>query len=115
MVAALDTVARALVAAVLALGALASFAPPPPTTTTTPTTPLAAVRPFILATDLSYLPMLDAYGTSSPFRAAPGGPTGDALAMAATGGATHVRLRLWVDPLAHNPSGWPARGDDRNG
>ena len=73
---------------------------------------LAAARPFILGSDLSYLPMLDAGGTDSPFRATNGGPTGDALAMTAAGGATHVRLSLWVNPLAHNPTGWPARGDD---
>jgi arabinogalactan endo-1,4-beta-galactosidase len=72
----------------------------------------AAARPFLLGTDLSYLPMLDGGGAASPFRARAGGPTGDALAMAAAGGATHVRLRLWVDPLEHNPTGWPARGDD---
>jgi len=78
--------------------------------------PSAAVtaRPFILGTDLSYLPMLDGGGggAASPFRARAGGPPGDALDMAAAGGATHVRLRLWVNPLARNPSGWPARGDD---
>ena len=74
----------------------------------------AAARPFVIGTDLSYLPMLDGFGAAgaSPFRAAAGGPTGDALAMAAAGGATHVRLRLWVEPLARNPSGWPARNAD---
>ena len=80
---------------------------------------LASLRPaspaapaLVVGTDLSYLPMLDDYGRASPFRARAGGAAGDAVAMAGAGGATHVRLRLWVDPLAHNPTGWPSRGDD---
>lgn len=67
----------------------------------------AAPRGFILASDVSYLPVLDCDGGCSPFRAQRGGPTSDGLAMLAANGATHVRLRLWVHPSPATPDGWP--------
>jgi len=67
----------------------------------------ATARPFILGSDLSYLDVLDCGGTCSPFRATAGGPTGDALAMTAAGGWTHVRIRIWVDPSTHSSSPYP--------
>ena len=62
---------------------------------------------FLLAADMSYLPMLDCYGKCSPFRLEASGPTEDALKILAQSGLNTVRLRLWVNPSAHTPQGWP--------
>ena len=67
---------------------------------------------MILASDMSYLSRLDCAGECSPYRAVAGGPTADALAMAAAGGTTHVRLRLWVDPSTHTANPWPSADAD---
>ncbi len=62
---------------------------------------------FLLAADMSYLPMLDCYGKCSPFRLEASGPTEDALKILAQSGLNTVRLRLWVNPSEHTPQGWP--------
>ena len=51
--------------------------------------------------------MLDCYGKCSPFRLEASGPTEDALKILAQSGLNTVRLRLWVNPSAHTPHGWP--------
>jgi len=71
----------------------------------------ATAGTFIFATDLSFLPRLDCGGACSPFSTAAGAPA-DALAAVAAAGFSHVRVRLWVDPSASTPGGWPD-GDAR--
>ena len=80
----------------LALAALAAAAPPSPTP-----------FPFVLASDFSYLPMLDCYGACTPYSTTPGGPKQDAFVILAGSNLTHVRLRVWVHPLRNEPDGWP--------
>jgi arabinogalactan endo-1,4-beta-galactosidase len=50
--------------------------------------------------DLSQLGTEDADGTDPPFKAAPGGPTTDALVLLRSRGANTFRMRMWNDPCA---------------
>ena len=62
---------------------------------------------FIAASDLSYLPFLDCDGHCSPFITG-SGAVGDALLQSKAAGITHIRVRLWVHPIANTTDGWPS-------
>jgi hypothetical protein len=84
-----------------------SCVPPPPHPSMHVVAPLATPPDFIYASDLSYLPLEDCYGSCSHFRASRSAPPEDALAISAAAGLNAVRLRLWVDPSPVTPQGWP--------